>query len=31
MIIIFIEYDDLTHFKKICMIIHLSKKIGFPC
>ena len=25
-IIIFTEFDDLTHFKKICMIIHLCIK-----
>ena len=28
--VLFIEFDDLTQFQKICMIIHVYK-IEFPC
>ena len=29
-IFLFIEFDVLTHFQNICMIIH-ECKMGFPC
>ena len=29
-VFIYIEFDDLTHFKKICMVI-VTFEIGFIC